>query len=194
MKTQPPRLRLVSTTILACAFSWAALSAVDGSRPVLAVAASAQSSSDQSGSVDLDQVLFVQDPQFKNGRPGISLLWIPEPLQHICLGKTETQCATIDYCIRTTNPGSAQCRNLGIPRARLPHYPPNMRPRRMLSITLMYLEPTKFEPLQSFFKSAPAASLDHISMSARIKARIRFTRTADDDDFTLLEVLAVPPF
>lgn len=192
MKT--PRIRLACAIILACTLGCAALPAADARLPVPAVAASAQSTSDQAGSVDMDQVLFVQDPHFKNGPAGISLLWIPEPLQRICLGKTSDQCATIDYCIRTTNPGSAQCRNLGVPRSRLPHYPHNMQPRRMLSITLMYLEPTKFEPLQRFFKTAPAASLDRISMSARIKARIRFTRTADDDDFALLEVLAVPPF
>jgi hypothetical protein len=31
-------------------------------------------------------------------------------------------------------------------------------------------------------------------MSARIKARIRFTRKPDFDELYLLEVLAVPPF
>jgi hypothetical protein len=31
-------------------------------------------------------------------------------------------------------------------------------------------------------------------MSARVKARIRFTRKPDDDDFQLEEVLAVLPF
>jgi preprotein translocase subunit Sss1 len=58
----------------------------------------------------------------------------------------------------------------------------------------MYLAPTKFEPLQDFYKSAPKASLERISMSARVKARIRFTRKPDDDEFTLLEVVAAPPF
>ena len=182
------RLPLLGITFLACLL---VIAVPSGSR---INRAQAQAPDAQAGSIQLDEFLFVQDPKFKNGRAGISLLWIPEPLQHICLGKTEIQCAAIDYCIRTTNPDSARCRNLGIPRARLPHYPPDMRPRRMLSITLMYLQPTTFEPLQRFYQTAPKASLEQISMSARIKARIRFTRTADDDDFSLLEVLAVPPF
>ncbi len=158
----------------------------------------AQSQADQSsvqpGSVELEQFLFVQAPEHDNGKGGMVLIWLPQPLLKLCLGKTHTQCATIDYCIRTTNRDSSQCKNIGVNLASIPPYPPGTRPRRMMSIFLMYLEPTKFEPLQDFYKSAPKASLERISMNARIKARIRFTRKPDDDDFQLEEVLAVPPF
>jgi len=46
--------------------------------------------------------------------------------------------------------------------------------------------------LMKFFESAPKGSLDHLSTRARIKARVKLTRTADDDQFELLEVLATP--
>jgi len=146
-----------------------------------------------SGCVELEQFLFVQAPEHDNGKGGIVLIWLPQPLK-LCLGKTHTQCANIDYCIRTTNRESSQCKNIGVDLARIPPYPPDTRPRRMMSLMLLYLTPTKFEPLQNFYKSAPKESLERISMSARIKARIRFTRKPDDDDFQLEEVLAVPPF
>lgn len=154
----------------------------------------AQPQSNQSGPVELEEFLFVQAPEHDNGKGGIVLIWLPQPLLKLCLGKTHTQCATIDYCIRTTNRESSQCKNIGVNLASIPKYPPDTRPRRMMSLTLMYLTPTTFEPLQEFYKSASKASLERISMSARVKARIKFTRKADDDDFQLEEVLAVPPF
>ena len=59
----------------------------------------------------------------------------------------------------------------------------------------MDLSPDYFANLQTFFHRAPQASLEHLSMSARVKARVRFTRKSDDDDFEVLEILAVaPPF
>jgi hypothetical protein len=151
-------------------------------------------SPDQPGSVELEEFLFVQAPEHDNGKGGIVLIWIPQPLLKLCLGKTHTQCATIDYCIRTTNRESSQCKNIGVSLARIPAYPPGTRPRRMMSLVLMYLQPDKYELLQDFYKSAPKESVERISMSARVKARIRFTRKPDDDDFQLEEVLAVPPF
>jgi hypothetical protein len=70
-----------------------------------------------------------------------------------------------------------------------------MRPSRQLSVIYYPIAPINgFDLLKDFYRSAPRASLERISMSARIKARIRFTRKADDDDFDLLEVLAVAPF
>lgn len=145
-------------------------------------------------STEMDAILFVQSLPTKNGQDGIHLVWIPQPLQRICLGKTAQQCADIDYCIRTTNRDVSMCRNLGIPLSRLPSYPPNMIPRRVLSVVLMRLTPDYFANLQDFFRHASKASLEHLSLGARVKARVRFTRKPDDDDFDVLEILAVAPF
>lgn len=182
-------LRLGCAAILAGALS-AALPTQHESHSTLLLA---QPPSGQ-GSVELEEFLFVQAPDFKNSNGAIVLIWLPQPLQRLCLGKTAKQCANIDFCIRTTNRESSQCRNIGVNLARIPPYPQGTRPRRMLSVVLMYLQPTKFEKLQDFYKSAPQASLERISMDARVKARIRFIRKPDDDDFNLLDVVAVPPF
>jgi len=147
----------------------------------------------QPGSTEMDAVLFVQSLPLKDGQQGIHLVWIPQPLQRLCLGKTTEQCTNIDYCIRTTNRDVSTCRNLGIPLSRLPSYPSGMIPRRLLSVVLMRLTPDHFANLQEFFHSAPKSSLKHLSMSARVKARVRFTRKADDDDFEVLDITAVPP-
>lgn len=192
-------LRIACLTILAGVFIVGLLiTAIPTSHARYSSLVLAQSQSDQSsvqaGSVELEEFLFVQAPEHDNGKGGIVLIWLPQPLLKLCLGKTHTQCATIDYCIRTTNRESSQCKNIGVNLAQIAKYPQGTRPRRMMSLTLMYLEPTKFEPLQDFYNSAPKASLERISMSARIKARIKFTRKPDDDDFQLEEVLAVPPF
>lgn len=145
--------------------------------------------------VELEAVLFIQDPAFTNGKAAIHVLWIPQPLQKLCIGKTDEQCSTIDYCIRTTNKNSSQCRNIGVDLSRIPPYPRGMRPRRLLSVVYYPLAPIGgMAKLQDFYHSVPTTSLHRISMDARIRGRIRFTRTADDDDFDLLEVLAVSPF
>ncbi len=128
------------------------------------------------------------------------MLWIPQPLQKYCLGKTAEQCSTIDYCIRTTNKNISMCRSLGVDLRRLPAYPSDIRPRRVLSITYYELDPTKgfdtlpkgFGSLLKFFESAPKNTLDRLSTSARIKARIKLIRSSDDDQFELLEILVVP--
>ena len=148
----------------------------------------------QQGSTEMDAILFVQSLPMKNGHDAIDLVWVPQPIQRLCLGKTEQQCASIDYCIRTTNRDVSMCRNLGIPLSRLPSYPRDMVPRRQLSVVLMRLSPDHFTMLQDFFHRAPKASLEHLSLSARVKARVRFTRKPDDDDFDVLEILAVAPF
>lgn len=160
-------------------------------------AANAIASSDPTGSVEMEQMLFVQAPGPGGAKDGIVLVWLPEPLEKLCLGKTATRCATIDYCIRTTNRDVERCRNLGINLARIQPYPPDTRPRRMISMTMFKLRELNgngFGLLQKFYNSAPPASLQHLSMSARIKARIRFTRKPDDDDWELLQVIAAPPF
>jgi hypothetical protein len=86
------------------------------------------------------------------------------------------------------------CRNLGMPLSRLPSYPQNMVPRRVLSVVLMRLTPDHYANLQEFYHRAPRASLEHLSLSARVKARVRLTRTPDDDSLEVLEILAVAPF
>ena len=156
-----------------------------------------QTSPDQAGSVELEQMLFVQAPGPGGQKDGIVLVWLPEPLQKLCLGKTATRCATIDYCIRTTNRDVAECRDLGINLPRIRPYPPDTRPRRMISMTLFKIRELNgngYGLLQKYYNSAPPASLARLSMSARVKARIRFTRKADDDDWDLLQIIAVPPF
>ena len=190
MKALRTFLRLACATILAGGLS-AAIPTLHESQSTLLLA---QSSSDHPGSVELEQFLFVQAPERDNGKGNIVVIWLPQPLQKLCLGKTATQCSAIDYCIRTTNRESSQCRTIGVNLARIPPYPPDTRPPRMLSVVLSSLAPTKFRQLQVFYQSAPKASLQRISMSARIKARIRFTRKPDFAELYLLEVLAVPPF
>jgi hypothetical protein len=145
------------------------------------------------GTFQLEESLFVQDPHLSRMKGGIQVLWIPEPIQKYCLGKTGQQCSAIDFCIRTTTKSVAMCRNLTVDLTRMPAYPPGMRPRRLLSVVYFPLAPAKgFGALLDFFQSAPKDWLDRLSTRARIKARIQLTRTADDDQFDLMEVLAVP--
>ncbi len=143
---------------------------------------------------ELEASLFVQDPHLEGGKKGIQVIWIPQPIQRYCLGKTPKECSTIDYCIRTTNKHASMCQGLSVDTTRLPAYPPDVPPRRVLSI--VYFLPTQtakgFDSLARFFENVPKGSLDHLSRSARIRARIKLTRSADDDQFDVLEVLAVP--
>lgn len=182
-----PRLRLLS--LLIPGLCWVAVFAT-------ASAAQAQSASvqAQAGSSEIEAVLFVQSLPMKDGHEGIYLVWVPQPLQRFCLGKTAQQCADIDYCIRTSDRDVSRCRRLGIPLSRLPSYRPGMIPRRLLSEVFFALTPDYFANLQEFFRRAPHASLEHLSMSSRVKARVRFTRNPDDDDFQVLDILAVAPF
>jgi hypothetical protein len=46
--------------------------------------------------------------------------------------------------------------------------------------------------LLEYFDGKPKSDFDRLSMKARISGRIRVKRSADDDDFELLEVLRVP--
>jgi len=142
----------------------------------------------------MDVMLFVQSLPLKDGGRGILLVWVPQPVQNVCLGKSAQQCADIDFCIRTTSKNVSTCRNLGIPLSRLPSYPPGMIPARQLSVVFLHLSPDRFANLQQFFHTAPKAALERLSMSARVKARVQFIRKPDDDDFNVLQILAVAPF
>jgi hypothetical protein len=155
--------------------------------------ATASPSAAQEGTSELEESLFVQDPHLKSGKKGILVVWIPPPIQKFCLGKTVEQCAAMDYCIRTTSKNVSTCKNLAVSLKNLPAYPPGMRPRRVMSITYFSIGPgNKVAAVMNYVENAPKGSLDRLSTRARIKARIKFTRTADDDQFDLLEVLDVP--
>jgi len=140
---------------------------------------------------ELEALLFVQDPHFADGKKGVQVIWIPQPVQKYCLGKTHKECSTIDYCIRTTDKHTAMCQHLSVDTARLPAYPPDVSPRRVLSIVYFFpMDGAKgFGRLAEFFEKAPKGSLDHLSSNARIRARVKLSRSADDDQFEVLEVL-----
>jgi hypothetical protein len=158
---------------------------------LLCVAAGAQTP----GSIELEASLFVQLPGGKPVPGTVQLVWIPEPLEKYCLGKTHDQCASMDFCIRTTTKSVSTCKNLAVDLSHLPVYPRDMRPRRMLSIALF--PPTRmkgWDELQAYLSRAPRDQLERFSSQARLKARVTFTRTRDDDDFRVLEILSVPRF
>jgi hypothetical protein len=175
--------------------------AILGSIGLLAIGQSAGIVLAQSSAVgtatELEDNLFILNPVGKNISKGIVLVSIPQPIQKICVGKTHEQCATIDYCIRTTNPFAAMCQNLGVDLAKLRPYPAGMRPTRMYSITYYKIVgdgPVKGWPaLQTYYDSQPKEALDRFSMAARVKARIKLTPKTGDDDFQILEILAAPP-
>ncbi len=143
-------------------------------------------------SIELEPSLFVQLPGGKSNPGTIQLVWIPEPLEKYCLGKTHEQCASMDFCIRTTSKNVSTCRNLAVDLAHFPTYPADMRPRRMLSVGLYLARMKGWEELQDYVARAPKDRLEHFSPLARIKAKVTFTRTPEDDDFRVLEILSVP--
>ena len=72
--------------------------------------------------------------------------------------------------------------------AHLPAYPPDMRPRH----NPLPCPNERLGELQDYVASAPKDRLEHFSPLARIKAKVTFTRTPEDDDFRVLEILSVP--
>lgn len=63
----------------------------------------------------------------------------------------------------------------------------------MISIT--FFPPTimkGWEELKDYVARAPRDRLERFSQLARVKAKVTFTRTPDDDDFRVLEILSVP--
>jgi hypothetical protein len=144
--------------------------------------------------VEMETILFVQNPHPQTAKPGIQVVWIPEPLQKYCMGKTADECSKIDYCNRTSNRNVAMCQNV----MRVPAYPVGMHPRRVISITFYGIVP-KLSPikgidmLQTFFNSQPAAYFDRLSENVQIRARVKLTKLTNDDDFNVLEFFAVAP-
>ena len=160
---------------------------------VLSVVALAQTPRPGESSLELEPSLFVQLPAGKSIPGAVQLVWIPEPLEKYCLGKTHEQCASMDFCIRTTTKNVSTCRNLAVDLAHLPAYPPDMRPRRMLSIALIPPWRMKgWDELEDYIARAPKDRLEHFSQLARVKAKVILTRRPEDDDFRVLEILSVP--
>jgi hypothetical protein len=89
---------------------------------VLCGAALAQAPRPGESSLELEPSLFVQLPGGKPVPGAVQLVWIPEPLEKYCLGKTHEQCASMDFCIRTTTKNVSTCRNLAVDLAHLPAY------------------------------------------------------------------------
>jgi hypothetical protein len=159
---------------------------------VLCAVSMAQTSRPRESSFELEPSLFVQLPGGQSSPGAVQLVWIPEPLEKYCLGKTHDQCASMDFCIRTTTKNVSTCRNLAVDLAHLPAYPPDMRPRRMLSVGLYVARMKGWEELQDYVARAPKDRLQHFSPLARITAKVTFTRTPEDDGFRVLEILSVP--
>jgi hypothetical protein len=109
------------------------------------------------------------------------------------MGRTMKECFKIDYCIRTTNPNGPQCKDLGIPRARLLHYPADMRPRRAISVVLRAMSDDHgFDRLKAFYRNASPSSLNRLSADATIKARISYIDDPAFQRLNVLEVLSTP--
>jgi hypothetical protein len=158
-----------------------------------------QSQAPKEGAVELEQSLFVLNPHLKNAKgveiPGVlTVVSVPQPIQKYCMGETSEQCSTIDFCIRTTTKSVAMCQKLPANLRNLPPYPAGMRPNRVFSISFFQGAPNikGFDALRQFYDHAPKGTLDVLSTRSRFKAKIRFTKTANDGDFQLLEVLSVP--
>ncbi len=99
----------------------------------------------------------------------------------------------MDFCIRTTTKNVSTCQNLAVDLAHLPTYPPNMSPRRMMSIAM--IPPTimkGWDELQAYMARVPKEHLERFSGTARVKAKVVLTRKPDDDDFRVVEILSVP--
>ena len=143
--------------------------------------------------VELETSLFVQLPGGKFNPGAVQLVWIPEPLIKYCLGKTHEQCASMDFCIRTTTKTISMCRNLVVDLAHLPAYPAGMSPRRMMSLAM--IPPTimqGWDELEAYIARVPKEKLQHFSRTVRVKAKVTLIRRPDDDDFRVLEILSVP--
>jgi hypothetical protein len=69
---------------------------------VLCAVAMAQTPRLGDSSLELEPSHFAQLPGGKSTPGAVQLVWIPEPLEKYCSGKTHYQCAPMDFCIRTT--------------------------------------------------------------------------------------------
>jgi hypothetical protein len=145
-----------------------------------------------------EEFLFLLNPPSGPGFQGaVNALWVPAPMVKYCLGKSREECVAIDYCVRTTNRNVAECRNLSVDLNAIPKYSPSLYPRRVMGVTLFPAAADAIKGMDGLFAayaSRPRTELDRLSIKLRFKVRIRVKRSADDDDFDLLEVLSVPQF
>ena len=182
-----PTARIVSALIAGLLFT-PALEIAATTSPMASAAAGGQSDG-----IEMEQTLYVQTLDFSGAGDSIVLIWLPLPLVSTCVGRTMKECFKIDYCIRTTNPNGSQCRDLGIPRAQLPRYPADMRPRRAISVVLRAMDNSHgFDRLKAFYRNAPPSSLSKLSPNATIQARIRYDDNPSFQGFNLVEVLSTP--
>jgi hypothetical protein len=49
-----------------------------------------------------------------------------------------------------------------------------------------------WDELEDYIASVPKEKLEHFSSTARVKAKVTFTRRPDDDGFRVPEILSVP--
>jgi hypothetical protein len=161
----------------------------------LMLCAQAPSPAPTGSALELEEFLYIQNPHPDAALKGaVYVLWIPQPVMKYCSEKTAEQCIAIDFCIRTTSKQVSMCQNLSVNVTKLSRYPNDTGPRRVLSITYFPRAPVKgLDTLLQYFNSNPKATFDRLSPNARIKARVKLIRSATDDQFELLEVLAVPP-
>jgi hypothetical protein len=147
----------------------------------------------QTRSVEREEFLFVVNPP-PASKGAVTVVWIPQPMQRYCLGRTLEQCVAIDFCLRTTSREVQQCRNLPVDVAKIPRYSRDLYPRRVLSV-IYFRAATAIKgvgDLLEYYDSQPRSDFDRLSLKARIRARINVKRSADDDEFDLLEVLQAP--
>jgi hypothetical protein len=161
-----------------------------------AIASAALLCGDQAVAQEREVFLFVVNATPKAAAQGaLDVLWIPEPVLKYCLGKTREQCVAIDYCIRTTNRNVSQCRTLPVDISKISKYSRDVYPSRVLGITYFRAASGGIDGLNALFEHyerSPKTGFDQVSLKARFKARIRVKRSADDDDFDLLQVLSTP--
>jgi len=166
---------------------------------VLACGIPSTAQSQTEGASELEESLFLLNAHVKNAKgveiPGVlTVVSVPQPIQKYCMGKTSNQCAAIDFCIRTTTKSVPTCQKLPPNLRNLPPYPAGMRPNRQYSISFFQGAPNikGFDALRRFYDAAPKDALDILSAHGRFQAKIRFTKTANDGNFELLEVVSVP--
>ena len=143
-----------------------------------------------------EEFLYVLNPPAGAPKDAkVALLWIPSAVERYCLGKSREQCAAIDYCVRTTTRNVPMCRNLPVDVTQIPKYAPDLYPRRVLGVTYFQaatIDIAGLTGLYEYMDKSLRTDFDRLSLPQRIKARIRVKRSADDDDFDLLEVVALP--
>jgi hypothetical protein len=98
----------------------------------------------------------------------------------------------MDFCIRTTTKNVSTCRNLAVDLGALARLPSGHASQAHAQRRPLSCPNEGWEELQDYVAHAPKDRLERFSLLARIKAKITFTRTPEDDGFRVLEILSVP--